>query len=518
MSSSSPPPLAFDFASTVGIPCLVFALMLVSARYIIKSCFSLGPSPSCSSSSGALSARLVTLSRKNASWLILAVVLVSLYVVVVLVASFHQYVWSAPTLDDLLVHFSKRDETRPNYEISTEVPSETPAYAPCFALGALPLVTYFSVAISYCAAKLIDRFTSKNVKQQPHNHDMTSVDIHPPSLVHHHHHHHQQQQHQHGQHCQQSSSATPSLSSTITLFCAGFVLAGLTSGVVTVLSLSNYNLLCSYSKREFRTLCDEAHDFIQDVERVLQGEEGRIFRDVFLPSSKQWTREQHERFERNRNLTPVMIRAKRARVPVFEPDLVLPHRFVKTVVVTAKNGENSSASSTSTSAYAYELSNQTKKIWLHNSNLLASMRPINRDNNFFIKNDHDFDLCLERQFFPKLVQYLRSNRKYYFTYYENNRQIHYTREIPKKIRIYSSRGLTKWYTGHSGTWMIDVDECYYAKEPLREKELGCNGHTEFTLPSLRDSVAHLEAEYPESDWKVPTSYNSYGLCYFFPTL
>lgn len=444
------------------------------------------------------------------------------YFVFFWLSSYRKLVWNAPTLDSLLLDPSP---DRENNEIGSGATREKPAYEPCFYLGLFPFCVFVSMIIALAIAKILEHRRLFGLAPGTNNN-------------HHHHHHHA---HSHrddkdeekihvlvdnnhkihddvaasGENKNRAMTSTTTTVLMLKMFVSGFLLSALLGLILTVVSLSHYNLLCGYNPVEFTTLCDEASGFMVDVEYALRGVEDELFEKHFSLNNSE-TRHSNP-FDTNSQLETTYFEKwkKSVRSPRFDPSIPLPLRFVN---VHKKEITKSSKDQPHQYEYSYSRTNQTKKLWLHNSNLLASMRHFNRDNNFFIKNDHDFDLCIERAFFPKLVQYLRSSRKYYFSYFENNNQKHYTRSIPQKIRIYSQE-LSRWYEGHSGTWMIDVDECYYALEPLREHEEGCNGHYMFTLPSVRDSVAHLEAEYPESDWKKPKSYNMYGACsltYFIP--
>jgi hypothetical protein len=143
-----------------------------------------------------------------------------------------------------------------------------------------------------------------------------------------------------------------------------------------------------------------------------------------------------------------------------------------------------------------------QSIWLTNGGALATMRERDRQNNFFIANDHDFDLCILPERMDALLGHLRRSNTYWFAYYPEFRKI---RVYPKWARL---------YRGHSGVFCLDVDVCDWLKMPT-ERVLGCNGH-QWTRATEEDNIAHFAVEYPGSDWRVPSAENHLGTCQALP--
>jgi hypothetical protein len=139
-----------------------------------------------------------------------------------------------------------------------------------------------------------------------------------------------------------------------------------------------------------------------------------------------------------------------------------------------------------------------RSLWLTNGGALATMRERDRQNNFFIANDHDFDLCVDTKQLSELLTAVRQSNKYWFEYYPDARKI---RVFPEWARL---------YRGHSGVFCLDVDVCSWQREPL-ERVRGCNGH-EWTRASFNDNVEHFKVEYPGSNWEVPSADNHLGTC------
>lgn len=146
-----------------------------------------------------------------------------------------------------------------------------------------------------------------------------------------------------------------------------------------------------------------------------------------------------------------------------------------------------------------------KTIWLHNGALLAAWRPFNRVNNGFIPNDHDFDLCMERDDFNQMHRYFMNSTRHYWYYTTMGSH-------PQKVRIYPS--WSKVYEGHSGMWCVDIDECNYRHDPLVTID-ACNGHF-WSATSKRDSIAYFKTEYPQGPWNVSIALNHNVACALLP--
>lgn len=151
--------------------------------------------------------------------------------------------------------------------------------------------------------------------------------------------------------------------------------------------------------------------------------------------------------------------------------------------------------------------NQT--VWLHNGALLAAMRPFDRANNCFIPNDHDFDICVARDAFTKMLAYLRRSKVHYWNLEMNAPDAFH----PRKVRVYPP--WAKPYEGHAGMWCIDIDECTHRTEPLITLS-GCNGHS-WSATTLKDSVASFVVVWGnETPWNVPVSHNQESACKLLP--
>jgi hypothetical protein len=155
-------------------------------------------------------------------------------------------------------------------------------------------------------------------------------------------------------------------------------------------------------------------------------------------------------------------------------------------------------------------------LWLNDGALLAVNRAVDRANNCYIRNDHDFDMCIDQPYFSDMVEYFRSrrNHKYYFAYYSNVSSLTpQTRGIaghPQKIRVYPR--WSRLYTGHSGSWCVDIDECHFRTAPL-EQISGCNG-IEWAVTTKADTVAYFNIAYSPT-WETPEVWNKRFACTHF---